>query len=578
MTSTLVFKRYCILISISQRLIFAAALRFSSNNRFLFCHRPSFPSSWSKALSFISPVTEQESAQHTIMSKRTLQSDSFIETSNSSKLSKSLNEVIYQPQSFHPSRARYVTVNQNLNTNGDCVVLWMSRDQRVEDNYALICAQEIAIMNDVPVRVVFNLVPKFLQATLRQYGFMIKGLQEVETSLRLLGIPMHLTRGDPAETIPALAKSLNAMAVVADFSPLRVGRGWVQAVGNSLDEVSNTSELIGNKIPLIQVDAHNIVPCWIASDKLEYSARTIRSKIQSKIPQYLVSFPKIRENPPGYLNGIDAIDWDAALASLEIDRTITEVGWLQPGPSGGKIMLQTFAESRFKNYADKRNDPNEDVLSNLSPYFHFGQISAQHAVMFLKSLKTCPTSTDAFVEETVVRRELADNFCYYNPRYDSLEGCSDWAKETIRLHAEDKRDVVYTRDEFENAMTHDDLWNAAQIQMTSEGKMNGFLRMYWAKKILEWTNSPEEALAYSIYLNDRYELDGRDPNGYVGCMWSIGGIHDQGWKEREVFGKIRFMNYKGCQRKFDVRKFVSRYPPAAENAAIASQAKNIKNV
>ncbi|CAK9015387.1 unnamed protein product [Durusdinium trenchii] len=154
---------------------------------------------------------------------------------------------------------------------------------------------------------------------------------------------------------------------------------------------------------------------------------------------------------------------------------------------------------------------------------------------------------EAFIEESVVRRELSDNFCFYNDKYDSLEGAAAWAQQTLKDHAKDKREHLYTMEELEGGKTHDDLWNASQQQMVQEGKMHGFLRMYWAKKILEWSPSPKEALQRSIELNDRYELDGRDPNGYVGCMWSICGVHDMGWKERPVFGKIRFMNYAGCK-------------------------------
>jgi len=176
----------------------------------------------------------------------------------------------------------------------------------------------------------------------------------------------------------------------------------------------------------------------------------------------------------------------------------------------------------------------------------------------------------SFIEEMVVRRELADNFCHYNEQYDSLAGAAQWAQDSLAKHAGDPREYVYTQAQLENAETHDDLWNAAQLQMVEVGKMHGFLRMYWAKKILEWTESPEEALRIAIYLNDRYELDGRDPNGYVGCMWSIAGVHDMGWTERQVFGKIRFMNYDGCKRKFDLPGFVKQFPKAKTNAAKAA--------
>lgn len=159
----------------------------------------------------------------------------------------------------------------------------------------------------------------------------------------------------------------------------------------------------------------------------------------------------------------------------------------------------------------------------------------------------------------IIRRELADNFCYFNKNYDSFDGFHSWAKESLNLHRKDKRDFVYNLEQFELAKTHDDLWNAAQIEMVNTGKMHGYMRMYWAKKILEWSKSPEEAMRIAIYLNDKYELDGRDPNGYAGIAWSIGGVHDRAWFERPVYGKVRYMNYNGCAKKFDVKKYIDKY-------------------
>jgi deoxyribodipyrimidine photo-lyase len=164
----------------------------------------------------------------------------------------------------------------------------------------------------------------------------------------------------------------------------------------------------------------------------------------------------------------------------------------------------------------------------------------------------------AFLEELIVRRELSDNFCFYNPDYDSFNGFHSWAKKTHSIHRDDKRQFTYNLEEFEFSETHDPLWNAAQMEMVKTGKMHGFMRMYWAKKILEWTSSPEEAMQTAIYLNDKYSIDGRDPNGYTGIAWSIGGVHDRAWGEREVFGKIRYMNYNGCKRKFDVEKYIKQ--------------------
>ena len=209
-------------------------------------------------------------------------------------------------------------------------------------------------------------------------------------------------------------------------------------------------------------------------------------------------------------------------------------------------------------YSTLRNDPNESGQSNLSPYLHFGQLSAQRVAIEVMKSPASDEDKSAFLEELIVRRELSDNFCFYNPHYDATEGFPNWAKETHRIHSDDKREHTYALKEFEQGKTHDPLWNAAQMELVITGKMHGYMRMYWAKKILEWTSNPEEAMRFSIYLNDKYSLDGRDPNGYAGIAWSIGGVHDRAWGERSVFGKIRYMNYNGCKRKFDVAKYIGR--------------------
>uniref|UniRef100_A0A8D2ISD6 Deoxyribodipyrimidine photo-lyase n=2 Tax=Varanus komodoensis TaxID=61221 RepID=A0A8D2ISD6_VARKO len=308
--------------------------------------------------------------------------------------------------------------------------------------------------------------------------------------------------------------------------------------------------------------AHNIVPCWVASDKQEYGARTIRRKIHDHLAEFLTEFPPVVRHPFPAGFQAEPIDWEACRASLEVDRSVKEVAWATPGTAAGLLVLEQFIQERLRFFGTDRNNPNRAALSNLSPWFHFGQVSVQRAILEVRKHRArFKDSVDSFIEEAVVRRELADNFCFYNQNYDQVKGAYDWAKTTLELHSKDKRPHLYTLKQLEEGKTHDPLWNAAQLQMVHEGKMHGFLRMYWAKKILEWTRSPEEALQFSIFLNDRYELDGRDPNGYVGCMWSICGIHDQGWAERPVFGKIRYMNYAGCQRKFDVGQFERKYGP-----------------
>ncbi|XP_034676180.1 deoxyribodipyrimidine photo-lyase isoform X2 [Vitis riparia] len=392
------------------------------------------------------------------------------------------------------------------------VVYWMFRDQRLRDNWALIHAVDQANKANVPVAIAFNLFDQFLGAKARQLGFMLRGLRLLHRDLeQTLQIPFFLFQGEAIETIPNFLREYGASLLVTDFSPLREVQKWKEEI----------CKRVGKKVSLHEVDAHNIVPTWVASEKLEYSARTIRG---AEVP---------------------------------------EIKWCESGENAAVEILMGskngFLTKRLKNYSTDRNNPlKPGALSGLSPYLHFGQISAQRCALEAKKIqKNCPQAVDVFLEELIVRRELADNFCFYQPRYNSLQGAWEWARKTLMDHASDKREHIYTKEQLENAQTADPLWNASQLEMVHYGKMHGFMRMYWAKKILEWTRGPEEALAISIYLNDKYEIDGRDPNGYVGCMWSICGVHDQGWQERQIFGKIRYMNYAGCKRKFDVDGYIA---------------------
>ncbi len=255
----------------------------------------------------------------------------------------------------------------------------------------------------------------------------------------------------------------------------------------------------------------------------------------------------------------EIIDWSKIQKSLKINFDVKEVDWIKPGESEAQKTFNHFLKKKFENYHELRNDPTKDYQSNLSPYLHFGQISAQRIAHDTEKFKGNPESKKVFLEELIVRRELSDNFCYFNKNYDSFDGFHDWAKTSLNEHRKDEREFVYTLKQFESANTHEDLWNAAQKELISTGKMHGYMRMYWAKKILEWTKSPEEALKIAIYLNDKYELDGRDPNGYTGVAWSIGGIHDRAWFERPVYGKIRYMNRNGAASKFDVKAYVNKF-------------------
>jgi len=426
------------------------------------------------------------------------------------------------------------------------IVYWMSRDQRAEDNWALLYAQDLALARKQPLLVMFCLVPGFLHAAVRQYGFMLAGLQEVEKVLRKKNIPFHLVAGSPEQVIPQFLNKHNIGVLVADFDPLTIKASWKEAVAGKIG------------IPFHEVDAHNIVPCWIASPKQEFAARTFRPKLRRALADFHEEFPKLKRHPFQGNHALRAIDWPRITRSIDADTSVPEVGWITPGQKAARDVLKHFLSRKLQDYNEKRNDPTVDGQSCLSVYLHFGHISAQRAALEVEKSAAESSAKEAFLEELVVRRELSDNFCFYNSSYDTVHEFPSWAQTSLKEHAGDQRRYIYSLKQFEDAETHDELWNAAQMEMVKTGKMHGYMRMYWAKKILEWTESAEDALRIAISLNDRYELDGRDPNGYVGCSWAIGGVHDRAWPSRPVFGKIRYMSYNGCRKKFDVGLYIEK--------------------
>lgn len=432
-----------------------------------------------------------------------------------------------------------------LNKEAGHVVYWMSRDQRLNDNWALLFALQKAKELNSSVSVVFCLMPKFLDATWRQYDFMIKGLQEVEKNLETKNIPFFMLYGNPDVEIPTFIEKNNIGILVTDFSPLKISQNFKTKISKKI------------KIPFYEVDAHNIVPCWFASNKQEYSARTFRPKINKLLTEFLTDFPKITPQKIKFKK--EKIDWDLLYKKLNINFNVKPINWLKPGESAANKLLKNFIKNKIDFYNSLRNDPTQDGQSNLSPYIHFGQISAQRiALEVLKKIKDKENVT-SFLEELIVRRELAENFCFYNKNYDNIKSFPKWAQMSLERHLKDKREYIYNKNDLENAKTHDPLWNASQIELKIRGKMHGYMRMYWAKKILEWSKTPEEAQKIAIYLNDKYEIDGRDSNGYTGIAWSIGGVHDRAWPERKIFGNVRYMNYAGCKRKFNVEKYIEKY-------------------
>ncbi len=428
-----------------------------------------------------------------------------------------------------------VNIVKEASVGGKSVLYWMSREQRVEANFALLAAREYATKHGLTLVVAFCVASEFLGASPEAFRFMGEGLMEVERALKAKNIPFKLLFGHPPAKIASFANEIGAGAVFVDFDPLRIKVSW-------LDELK---KLFSGSI--YEVDSRNIVPARLASDKKEFAAYTIRPKIHRLLPQFLM-VPKELEAQSGaqkfFENNFSLFD---ALAKNR---------FFSGGRAAALAKLKEFLELKLDGYAMYRNDPTKDFVSELSPYLHFGQLSSLEVALAVRATKANEESKASFLEELIVRRELAENFCLYCKDYDNENSLEAWAKANMAITDNEPREYIYSQEEFESGATHDELWNAAQTELKIKGKIHGYMRMYWAKKILEWTPCTKDAFKVAVYLNDRYALDGRDPNGYAGIAWSIGGVHDRAWPVRKVFGKVRYMNYNGCKAKFDVKKYI----------------------
>jgi deoxyribodipyrimidine photo-lyase len=435
-------------------------------------------------------------------------------------------------------------LNRNEIKPGRYVLYWMQASQRTEYNHALEYALIESKKLRKPLLVFFGVTENFPEGNERHYRFMLEGLREVKSSLRRRGIEMTIWHGSPE--LGAVELSKDASLVVTDEGSLRIQRSWRSYVAEHTDA------------RLVQVESDVVVPVETASSKEEYSAATLRPKIRGFLRKFLTpmrkSIPKIRSLGIN-AESFDLENVDKALSRLDINRSVKPAAGFRGGTQEAKRHLETFLTRKLKHYQKLKNDPTQDVLSNMSPYLHFGQISPLYIA--LRVLTSSYAGKEAFLEELIVRRELSINFTHYNHNYDNYECLPSWAKETLRQHQRDKREYVYTCEEFEKAKTHDPYWNAAQREMLLTGKMHSYMRMYWGKKILEWTETPEDAHRVALHLNNKYELDGRDPNGFAGVAWCFG-KHDRPWAERPIFGKIRYMNARGLSRKFDAPKYVEK--------------------
>ncbi|MGA1795665.1 MAG: deoxyribodipyrimidine photo-lyase [bacterium] len=443
---------------------------------------------------------------------------------------------------IHEERVRHL--NPSRVRKGRYVLYWMQASQRAEQNHALEFAIRQADKRRLPLLVFFGITPRFPDANERHYSFMLEGLREVQNSLRERGILMVIRLTSPEMGAVELAKE--ASLVACDRGYLKIQREWRRYVA---DRVA---------CPCMQVESDVVIPVEVASPKEEYAASTIRPKISRYLETFLV--PVEEQNPKRssldlQVESLDLADIDRVLSGLDVDRSVGRVNTFHGGTREAQQRLDTFINGKLDRFHELRNDPTVDYLSHMSPYLHFGQISPLDIA--LKVRETESPGREAYLEELIIRRELAVNYVRYNDRYASFKGLPEWAQMTLLRHANDPREYAYTLDELEAAATHDPYWNAAQREMTITGKMHGYMRMYWGKKILEWCASPEEAFDRAVYLNNRYELDGRDPNGYAGVAWCLG-KHDRPWQERKIFGTVRYMNAKGLSRKFDADAYAGR--------------------
>ncbi len=427
---------------------------------------------------------------------------------------------------------------------GDYVLYWMQQSQRAECNHALEYSIERANALKLPVIVFFGITGSFPDANARHMTFMLQGLAQTGKELARRGLLFVPRLVSPERGAVELAK--RAALAVTDRGYLRVQREWRETAAGMM------------ACPLVQVESDVVVPVETASPKEEYGAGTFRPKITRLLYAYLTPPKKRRVALPSLrmkIAGDDIADIDAVIRTVHADRSVASVSCIRGGSAEAKALLKVFIANRLDRFSDLRNDPGEDNLSGMSPYLHFGQISPLQIALAV--LESGSPGADPYIEELIVRRELAMNFAHYNRSYDRYECLPEWAMATLWKHARDRREHVYAREGLERGETHDRFWNAAQRELAVSGKMHGYMRMYWGKKILEWSRDPEEAYGTALYLNNKYGIDGRDPNGFAGVAWCFG-KHDRAWPERAVFGKVRYMNDRGLERKFDMDGYCSR--------------------
>lgn len=423
----------------------------------------------------------------------------------------------------------------------------MQTAQRISYNHALEYAKEEANRLNKPLLVYFGLMDDYPEANARHYYFMLEGLVKTKIDLEKKGIQLLVSHVSPE--VGAKALSEKACLLVTERSYLRHEKKWKKDLAENI------------ACQMVEVETNVMVPIDEVSQKEEYSAATIRKKIESQLENYAFTLEEREVNLPSLhiktsLSPMSLKNAQEALDQLDLSHEVKPVPqYFSGGTDEAKKHFEYFLEHKFSGYAEHRNNPVEDYASNLSPYLHLGQISPLE--LYLGVYDVNSENKRVFLDELIIRRELAVNFVEHNEFYDSYKAIGSFAKDTLEKHRDDERPYVYSLKELEKGKTHDIYWNACQLEMVHTGKMHGYLRMYWGKKIIEWTESPETAYEIALYLNNKYHIDGRDPNGFAGVAWCFG-KHDRPWKEREIFGSVRFMNDKGLKRKFKIDKYVEK--------------------
>jgi deoxyribodipyrimidine photo-lyase len=445
--------------------------------------------------------------------------------------------------------------------DGKCIVYWMQRAERGRDNHAVDLAVKLANLLELPLVVYFAAISNFPHANLRHYTFLNQGLVDVEEDLAERNISFVMRRA-PHESHEKMFADVGAAMIVGDENPMRKPERWRKHLASVL------------KIPFWTVDTDVVVPSKLI-DKPQYGAYTIRPRLQRLMPDYLHPYENLKakhewERPKGF--HADSVHEDITRGWKDLDRSVQPVESWQGGMHAALKRLRHFTGTMLEDYDTQRNKPEVDGSSCMSPYLHFGHIGPLTIALAVEAVaKKNPKlrgARDSYFNELITWRELAVNFVRTTPNYDSHECAENWAKQTIAEHAKDEREFLYKLSELENAKTHDDLWNAAQTQMLHHGWMHNVMRMYWAKKILEWTPDVKTAVKYAVHLNDKYFLDGRDPNGYAGIAWAILGKFDRAWGERPIFGKIRYMSGASTGKKFDSKKYMQQMKVLPEQGGL----------